>query len=130
MPPRPGTEDAKIIFLAGAVAWWWDANWDSPQHYEYLEWRNQVRTALIAGGFLTYAHYEAFKGTWNPVAQKINDYAITQSHLFLILTPDNIPSEGTDKEVLIAKQWHVPVLTHTSDMGIATLLPRVYEVLT
>ena len=125
MPPRPGTDDAKIIFLAGAVAHWWDDNWDTPGHYEYMKWREDVRTALIAGGYLTYAHYEAFRGTWNPRAQKINSYALRASDLMLIMTPEHIPSPGTDEEIEHATEHGIPILRVPSSVGLARLLPMV-----
>ena len=130
MPPRPGTADAKIIFLAGAVAHWWDDNWDTPQHYEYMKWREDVRTALIAGGYLTYAHYEAFKGTWNPRAQAVNSAALGQADLMLILTGEDIPSPGTDEEVKVAEHYGVPILRVPSSVGLARLLPMVEGALT
>ena len=129
MPPRPGTNDAKIIFLSGAVAYWWDENWDTPEHYEYMQWRDNVRTALIAGGYLTYAHYEAFKGTWNPRAQMINNYALRVCDLMLIMTAAAIPSPGTDEEMEMAQAFKVPVLRVPSSVGLARLLPMVNEAL-
>lgn len=127
MPPRPGTDDAKIVFLAGAVAHWWDENWDSPEHYEYMQWRQDVRTALVAGGYLVYAHYEAFKGTWSLRAQAINDYALIHSDLMLIMTAEDIPSPGTDSEIQTARTFGVPTVRIPSSMGIARILPIVAD---
>lgn len=129
MPPVPGTDDAKIIFLAGAVAYWWDDNWDSPAHYEYMKWRDDVRTVLIGGGYLVYAHYEAFKGTWNPNAQAINNYALVHSDLMLIMTDESIPSPGTEEELKTARTFGVPHVRIPSSVGLAHILPTVSNAL-
>lgn len=121
----PNGSDTKIIFLAGAVAYWWDENWDSPQHYEYMQWRNDVRTALVACEYLVYAHYEAFKGTWAHKAQSINEYALTHSDLMLILTAPEIPSPGTLSELLVAKTFGVPHAYAPSSIGLPNMLRLV-----
>jgi hypothetical protein len=129
VPPVPGTDDAAIIFMGGAVAYWWNDRWNTPAHYEYMQWRNDVRIALIAGGYLTYAHYEAWKGTWNPRAQAINNFALASSDLFLIMTPEDIESPGTDEEITVAQAAGIPIVRCDSSMGLAVLLPLVAQAL-
>jgi hypothetical protein len=118
-PPRPGSDDAPIVFMAGAVAYWWDENWISPEHYEYLQWRNDLRAALITLGFLVYAHYEAFKGTWNPRAQSINQFALENSDLMVVQTAAHIPSPGTDDEIRTAEFNGIPWVRIDSSVGLA-----------
>lgn len=125
-PPRPGTNDAPIAFMAGAVAYWWDENWISPEHYEYLQWRNDLRAALITLGFLVYAHYEAFKGTWNPRAQYINNYALMCSDLMVVQTATHVPSPGTDEEIAIAERYNIPWVRIDSSVGLARV-PSIIE---
>lgn len=127
--PSLGDHMTPIIFLAGAVAHWWDERWDTPEHWEYKQWREEVRIALIAGGYLTYAHYEAFKGSWNPAAQKINEFALANSNLMVVMTPEHIPSPGTDDEIAAAECWGIPWVRITSSHGVARILPMVAEAL-
>jgi hypothetical protein len=77
--------------------------WDSPEHQAYLEYRRDLQTALIATNrYLTYAPHNAMKGRWVESAQSVNDAAIEASDLMVIMSPENVPTEGTDSEVLTA----------------------------
>lgn len=133
-PPERGCEG--IVFLAGAIKYWWlkkcdrcqhicaeDATfcpncdwtgvyelWGSPEHQEYVTYRDHVRKLLIDDGYLTYAPHEAFKGTWDPRAQAVNDAGIAVSDLMLNLSPLYIPTEGTDDEVLYAARVGTPAI--------------------
>lgn len=116
-------DHTKIIFLAGAIKYWWEPGmWDSPLHKEYIAWRNEVRAVLIDHGYLTYAPHEAFKGTWTERAQAINDAGIQMADLMLVLSPRDIPTLGTDDEVLIAERYGTPVLSTPPSLGIRGLL--------
>jgi hypothetical protein len=76
--------------------------WDSPEHREYVAWRNFVRSELITAGWLTYAPHEAFKGTWINSAQAVNDAAIAAANRMLVLSPVGTITDGTDEEVRYA----------------------------
>lgn len=86
-----------IIFLGGPIKYWWTC-WDSYTHRKYLRHREHVRRTLIEAGYLTYAPWDAIKGSWDPRAQQINLWAISNSDLFLNLTPPGIPAPETDEE--------------------------------
>lgn len=116
---------AKMIILLGAIRHWWDENWNTPEHWDYASWRNEVSGALVAAGYLVYRPHEAFKGTWNERAQLVNDAAIGASDLALVLSDENIPSEGTDAEIRIAHVRKTPVLRVTSKMGLEHMLTAV-----
>lgn len=150
----PVGDHTKVIFLAGAIKYWWlwecdicgdlqesdkgecpksDCDgwyselWGCDFHKAYLKWRDDVRHALIDLGYLTYAPHEAFKGTWHEKAQAVNDAGIAMSDLMLVLSPPNIPTEGTDDEVLYAKRVDTPILYAEPSMGIAALLRALDE---
>lgn len=123
-----------MIFLAGPIKHWWTC-WGSPEHEDYVAWRDEVRSALIEAGYLTYAPWDAIKGTWDPRAQAINDIAIRTADLMLVMTPLGIPADGTDAEVAFAHEAKTQVL-HTwplsgagPEMRIALLLDRVRELI-
>lgn len=118
-PPQDGV---KMIILAGAIKHWWDENWDTPEHWEYAEWRHEASAALVAAGYLVYRPHEAFKGTWSERAQQVNDAAIEAADLMLILSSEDTPSEGTDAEAEYAKAVGTLVCRVTSDMGVESLL--------
>lgn len=122
--PPDGTE-TKIVFLAGAVEHWWYGQWDTPEHWEYLQWRHDVEVALVSAGYLVYKHFDAFKGTWTERAQRINEYALAHSDLMLIMTSEDIPSPGTDKEIIHARNCRVPVVRVTSSEGVRDLVLTV-----
>lgn len=76
--------------------------WDSPEHRIYLKWRRDLRAALIAEGFLTYAPHEAFKGRWDERAQAVNDAGIAACDAMIVMSKPEWPSDGTDDEVKYA----------------------------
>lgn len=82
-------------------------HWNSPEHREYITWRNHVRKLLVANNFLTYAPHEAFKGTWVEAAQEVNDVVIASAHVFLVMSPANTITDGTDSEIEYAQQAHI-----------------------
>lgn len=117
-PPQPtlatdATENGEckgIIFLAGAIKWWWGpGRWDSPEHKQYVAHRNRVRAELIDEGYLVYAPHEAFKGTWTEKAQKVNDAGIEISDLMIVLSPPYADTAGTDAEMRYAARAGTPV---------------------
>jgi hypothetical protein len=108
-------DHTKLVFLAGAIKYWWDNDedgherWGGPEHTAYVAWRNMVRTFLIEHGCLTYAPHEAFKGTWTERAQAVNDAGIVAADLMLVLSPAHADTPGTDAEVEYARSVGTPV---------------------
>jgi hypothetical protein len=72
--------------------------WNSPEFRLYTMWREEVRSALIAKGYLTYAPWMAFKGTWDERAQAINNSVIDVADAVVVLSPNYAITEGTDEE--------------------------------
>lgn len=132
-PPERGSQG--LIVLAGAIKWWWlttcyncgwrgeistcprcgtdsflKPHWNSLEHRKYVGWRNYVRGALIVAGFLTYAPYEAFKGTWDDRAQAVNDAAIAAARLMIVMSPPGVTTVGTDDETAYAARVGTPTL--------------------
>jgi hypothetical protein len=126
----PQSWDSKLIVIAGAIKYWWDENWDLPEHWEYVKWRNEVSDALVKAGYLIYRPHEAFKGTWNQKAQAVNDMAISSADLLLVLSAENIPSDGTDDEISYAERVGVPWLRTPSTYGVHHVLWAVEDALT
>lgn len=113
-----------IIFLAGPVKFWWTC-FGSDEHRSYVLYRDWVRKTLIDANYLTYASWDAIKGTWDKRAQAINDMAISVSDLLIVLTPEGIPADGTEDEAEYAKRLGVPVLYLPPSADQHQLLPRV-----
>jgi hypothetical protein len=101
--------DVPLVFLAGPIKHWWDC-WGSTSHNQYVQHRERTRAALIDAGYLTYAPWDAIKGTWSHRAQAINDAGIRGADLLLDLTPANVPALGTAAEVAYAEEVGTPVL--------------------
>ncbi len=123
----PVGDNSKIVILAGAIKYWWGGNWDTPEHYEYLQWREQVRALLVGSGYLVYAPHEAFKGTWTERAQVVNNSAIETSDVMVVLTARSIPSEGTDDEIKHAREVGTPVVWCPSSIGLTQVIPTIEE---
>jgi hypothetical protein len=117
--------NSKLIFLAGAITHYWNENWDTPERRAYHAWRNQVRYALIEAGYITYAPHEALKGPWISRAQKINNLAIAESDVFLIMSPASIPSKGTDEEMKTALKHEIPIIYAPESRGIEQILESI-----
>lgn len=86
------------VFLAGPIDYWWNENWESPAHIEYVEWRKTVNKMLVEAGHLVYRPHEAIKGAWDESMQAVNDLAISLCDVFVYLTPPNVPAYGTEAE--------------------------------
>lgn len=126
----PVAKDTKFVFLAGAIKHWWEQGmWDSTEHRDYLRWRNEVRAVLIEEGYLTYAPHEAFKGTWTERAQAVNDAGIAACDVMLVLSPEHIPTEGTDLEVDFAQRRGVRVVYAPPTMTTSEMLVAVQAAL-
>lgn len=152
-PPERGSQG--LVFLAGAIKFWWlnwcevcghledmsepvavcpkcgtqgmEEFWGGPAHKAYVDWRNEVRSALIEANFLTYSPHEAFKGTWTNAAQAVNDAGISVASVMLVLSAPWVPSEGTDDEVAYAKRVGTPVIYAPPGTDIKELLNSIRE---
>lgn len=128
--PEQDPNSTAIIMLAGPIKHWWDENWDTPQHWQYAEWRDRVSSSLVDDGYLVYRPHEAFKGRWDERAQSVNDLILRTADVILNMTPDGVPSLGTDGEIMYA-QNHANALivpappTEDFDSGITDLLKRL-----
>jgi hypothetical protein len=103
------------VALLGPIGYWWDDQWDTPAHREYVAWRDQMRTELVAAGHLVYSPHRAWQGEWDAndgdsVAQIVNDTAIAVCDAVLNLTPPSVPSPGTDHEMALCKRVGIPVV--------------------
>lgn len=93
------------VMLAGPIKAWWD-EWESPQHKHYVAWRDALSQALVDAGHLVYRPHEAFKGQWHESAQAVNDVALRTSDVIANLTPEGVPSLGTDDEIDYARRYN------------------------
>lgn len=149
----PEYESKGLIFLAGAIKYWWlhvcqDCKeiymshqdqcvecggyevlnlWGGPEHTEYVQWRKDVNDLLIAEKYLVYRPHEAFKGTWTDDAQAVNNIGIYVSKVMLVLSPPNIPTEGTDAEVEIARGYGKPVIYAPPGTDLLVLMALIEE---
>lgn len=98
-----------IIMLAGPIKIWW-SEWDSPRHQEYTKWRDAVRVAFVKAGFAVYSPHRAIQGRWNEKLQDINNAAILASDFVIVLTPPEIPADGTCFEIEYATKHGINVL--------------------
>lgn len=144
----PEYQSKGLVILAGAIKYWWlyvcdtcsltymeeqvctcggttSALWGGPEHTEYVKWRQTVNDLLIAEKYLVYRPHEAFKGTWTEDAQVVNDCVIRASKAMLVLSPPNIPTEGTDAEVEIAHSVGVPVIYGPPGTDLLNLLKAI-----
>lgn len=95
--------EAPVVMIIGPVAYWWDTDtyqhWNTPEHWHYVAWREQLCDALIESGYLTYRHWEAFKGTWNNKMQGVNNYILGLADYIINICPSSAWSEGTQEEM-------------------------------
>lgn len=103
-PPMEVYGHAKVVMLAGPIKHWWDDNWGTPAHLRYVAWREKLNDALVAAGYLVYRPHEAFKGAWNENAQVVNDAILRVADAVLNLSPEGVPSEGTDAELAMCAE--------------------------
>lgn len=91
--------EAPVVMLCGPIAHWWDENWETKEHWDYVAWRNFLSDELVKAGYLVYRPHEAFKGTWNNKMQGVNNYVLNLCDFILNLNP-GVPSDGTDEELI------------------------------
>lgn len=105
---------APKVMIVGPVAYWWDTdtyqNWETPEHWHYVAWRERVNDALVEAGYLVYRHWEAFKGTWNDDMQEVNNFVLKRCDFIINIKPDFAWSVGTDEEMVRAKDWNKTVI--------------------
>jgi len=92
-----------IVVLIGPIKTWW-GRLDSEEYKQYATWRDAVRVALIHAGHLVYSPHRAWQGAWHEKAQFVNDAAIVNSDVVIILSPPDTVSVGTDAELLVAEE--------------------------
>lgn len=93
-----------IIPLLGPIkAWWGPPRENTVEHKAYIAWRDYLSTQLIQDGHLVYHPYRAFGGAWDERAQIVNDVIIQTCDMALVLTPEGVPSDGTDGELRLLK---------------------------
>ena len=131
-PPLHPEHDSAIIMLAGPIKYWWDENWGTPQHNNYVAWRDHVNDGLVKDGYLVYRPHEAFKGRWDERAQSVNDTALLAADVICNLTPPGIPSLGTDGEILYATNNGNALIVNAPptgdfDKGVTDLLTRLHN---
>lgn len=91
-----------IVFLAGPIEYWWDSEWDTPMHWRFVDWRNELSKQLVARGHLVYRPHEAFKGAWEPNggAQAANNRVLELADLVIASNYDPpVRCHGTDDEI-------------------------------
>lgn len=100
MPTIQPVRKVALAILAGPIKYWWDDNWDTPEHWHYDAWREALSAGLVAdGSFLVYRPHHAYKGTWTERGQSVNDAALKAADVVIDMTPPGIPSEGTVSEI-------------------------------
>jgi hypothetical protein len=104
-----------IVMLVGPIDYWWNENWESPQHLAYKQWRDEVNRKLVKAGHLVFRPHEAFKGAWDERAQIVNDTVINIADCLINLTPPGVPAYGTAAEVARAHEIGVSVYNAPPD---------------
>lgn len=106
--------EAPVVMPIGPVAYWWDTdtyqNWNTPEHWHYVAYREALNDALIEAGYLVYRHWEAFKGTWNNKMQDVNNIILARADHVINICPDYAWSEGTDEEMEECERLGRPVI--------------------
>jgi hypothetical protein len=97
------------IVLAGPIRVWW-SEWGSERHATYTLWRDAARVTLVHAGFLVYNPHRAWQGAWHEDAQQVNDAAIAIADVVVVLTPPEVPADGTEAEMRVAAEHGVPVV--------------------
>lgn len=115
-----------VVTIVGPIKIWW-TEWDSERHKAYTEWRDAVRVALVKAGCAVYSPHRAIQGSWNEKLQLINDAAIKASDLIVVLTPPGVPADGTEGEMMVAKDNGV--LMHMCPPAGAEGIERLLEVI-
>lgn len=98
-----------IVVIVGPIRTWW-GRLDSPEYLEYSTWREAVRTATIHAGHLVYSPHKAWQGAWHEKAQKVNDSAIINSDVVVVVTPADTEAVGTAAEIAVAVEHGKTVL--------------------
>ena len=118
-----------IVTICGPIKYWWgEGNWGTPTHKKYIEWRDAVTAVLIKNGCAVYSPHKAIRGPWNEKLQDINNVAIRSSNFIVVLTPENIPAEGTNEEIRYA--WAHKVETFfcpPSKLGLIQLVEYIND---
>jgi len=97
------------VVIIGPIKTWW-GRIHSDEYLSYAQWRDAVRVAVIREGHLTYSPHRAWQGAWHEVAQKVNNVAIIESDVVIVLTPDKVESVGTLAEIEVAHANGIDVI--------------------
>lgn len=100
--------ESKCVFLAGPIEYWWDTD-DHPNRFDsdaavgYRRHRDTVRDFFVDRHYLVYSPHTAFKGDWNEKMQPVNDFVLRLCDIFVDMSPEGVPGNGTDHERELAK---------------------------
>ena len=97
------------VTLVGPIKTWW-GRIDSEEYATYSAWRELVRAELVHGHCLVYSPHRAWSGGWHELAQRVNDMAIVESDLVVVVTPPDVEANGTAAEIATAVAAGVPVV--------------------
>ena len=104
----PEGEPLRIVMIGPIKTWW--GRLHTPAYDLYNEWRNAVRVAMVREGHLVYSPHRAWQGAWHESAQTVNNMAIIESEVVVVLTPPEVPSVGTDAEIEVARHNGVDII--------------------
>lgn len=108
---KPGTEQAASykVALLGPIAYWWTC-WGSPEHLAYVAHRERLSEQLVDAGHLVYSPHKAWQGSWDEMAQAVNDAAIRVCDVVVNMRPPRVPSMGLDSEIVLCEKLGKPLL--------------------
>lgn len=98
-----------LVVIIGPIKTWW-GRIHSEEYKAYAQWRDAVRVAVIREGHLVYSPNRAWQGAWHEAAQRVNDLAVIEADVVIVLTPPGVESVGTDAEVAVANHHGVEVI--------------------
>ncbi len=104
----PEGEPLRIVMIGPIKTWW--GKLGTPEYNVYNEWRNAVRVAMVREGHLVYSPHRAWQGAWHESAQTVNNTAIIESDVVVVLTPPGVESVGTDAEIEVARYNGVDII--------------------
>lgn len=91
-----------IVTLVGPIDYFWNENWMTDQHVQYMIWRSEISRKLVEAGHLVYRPHEAFKGAWSDKMQEVNRVALAYSDVVINLNP-GVPAYGTAEELVFVE---------------------------
>jgi hypothetical protein len=115
-----------VVILIGPIKTWW-GRIDSDEYKEYNTWRDAIRVSLIHAGHLVYSPHRAWQGAWHEKAQFVNDAAIINSDVVVVLSPPDVVSVGTDAELILANEHgkHIVLAPPAGEVELKAFLSHV-----